>query len=83
MEKNLKGTFKVVVDFNNDIAVVCWKDNEAVTVASMYCGAAPVGKAKRYSRADCRRINIPQPQVVKVYNMGMGGVDRLDKNLAA
>ena len=75
MEKKPRGTYKVVLDTNNDVALVCWKDNKAVTVASTYCGAAPVGKAKRFSRADRRRIEIPQPQVVKVYNMGMGGVD--------
>ena len=75
MEKKPRGTYKVVLDTNNDVAMVRWKDNKAVTVASTYCGAAPVGKAKRCSRANSRRIEIPQPQVVKVYNMGMGGVD--------
>ena len=83
MEKRSRGTYKVVLDTNKDVAMVRWKDNKAVTVASTCCGAAPIGKAKRFSRADHQRIEIPQPQVVKVYNMGMGGVDRLDQNLAA
>ena len=83
MKKKPRGTYKVVLDTNNDIAMVRWKDNKAVTVASTYCGAAPFGKAKRFSHADRRRIELPQRQVVKVYNMGMGGVDRLDQNLAA
>jgi len=83
MEKKPRGAHEVVLDSNNDIAVVRWKDNKVVTVASTYCGAAPISKAKRFSRADRQRIDIPQPQVVKVYNMGMGGVDRLDQNLAA
>ena len=34
MEKKPRETYKVVVDFNNDIAVVRWKDNKAATVAS-------------------------------------------------
>ena len=56
---------------------------QSVTVTLTYCGAAPIGEAKRCSRADRRRIEIPQPQVLIVYNMGVGGVDRLDQNLAA
>ena len=83
MEKKPRGTYKVILDTNNDVAMVCWKDNKAVTVASTNCGAAPVGKAKWFSSADHQRIEIPQPQVVEVYNMGMGGVDTLDQNLAA
>ena len=83
MEKKPRGTYEVLLDTNNDVAMVLWKDKKTVSVASTYCGAAPVGKAKRFSRADRRRIEIPEPQVVKVYNMGMRGVDRLDQNLAA
>ena len=61
MEKKPRGTYKVVLDTNNDVAMVRWKDNKAVTVASTYCGAAPLGKTKRFSRADRRRIELPQP----------------------
>ena len=82
MEKKPRGTHEVVVDVNSDLAVVRWKDNKVVTVASTYCGASPIGKAKRFSHADRRTIEISLPQVVRVYNMGMGGVDRLDQNLA-
>ena len=66
MEKKPKGTYEVVVDVNSDLAVVRWKDNKVVTVASTYSGAAPIGKAKRFSHADRRTIEISQPQVVRV-----------------
>ena len=48
MEKKPRGTHEVVVDVNSDLAVVRWKDNKVVTVASTYCGAATIGKAKRF-----------------------------------
>ena len=83
MKKKPRGTYKVVLDTNNDVEMVRWKDNKAVSVASTYCDADPLGKAKRFNRADRRRIEILQPQVVKVYNFGMEGVDRVDQNLAA
>ena len=52
-------------------------------LVSTYCGTASIGKTKRFSRADGQKIEIQQPQMVKIYNVGMGGVDRLDQNLAA
>ena len=65
MEKKPKGTYKVVVEFNNDFAVVCWKNSKAVNVPSTYCGYASIGKAKQCRRADRRRIDVAQPQVEK------------------
>ena len=44
MEKKPKGIYEVVMDFNIDIAVVLWKGNKAITVASTYCVAAPLVK---------------------------------------
>ena len=61
MEKKPRGTHEVVVDVNSDLAVVRWKDNKVVTVTSTYCGAAPIGKAKWFSNADRRTIEISQP----------------------
>ena len=65
------------------MAAVRWKDNKVVNVLSTFAGKDPVQKVKRYSQEAKKRIDIPQPKVVHVYNRYMGGVDRLDQNLAA
>lgn len=42
----------------------------------------PAGSAKRWSTAEKRRIEIPQPYLIGQYNKNMGGVDRMDQNIA-
>jgi len=39
-------------------------------------------KANRFSSVQKKRISVDQPKVVRLYNDGMGGVDRLDQNLS-
>ena len=82
MEKEARGASDVAVDANINMAAVRWKDNKVVNVLSTFAGKDPVQKVKRYSQEAKKRIDIPQPKVVHVYNRYMGGVDRLDQNLA-
>ena len=52
-------------------------------MASTYAGVNPIKKAQRYSKAEKKRVEITQPNVVAEYHYGMGGVDRFDQNIAA
>ena len=74
-------------NFDNDkdigICITRWKDSKVVTMASTYGGVNPIKKAQRYSKAEKKRVEITQPNVVAEYNYGMGGVDRFDQNIAA
>lgn len=65
------------------IKVTKWVDNNVVTMASTLYGEQPKDKAGRYSRADFARIEVQRPAVVAAYNRNMGGVDRMDQNIAA
>ena len=51
-------------------------------MASTYAGVNPIKKDQRYSKAEKKRVEITQPNVVAEYNYGMGGVDRFDQNIA-
>lgn len=64
------------------ILVCAWKDNNTVVIASNNIGVEPVITAKRWSVSDKRRISLPQPKIVHLYNQNMGGVDRMDQNIA-
>ena len=59
-----------------------WKDSKAVTVISSKYGLNPTAKAKQYIKEKEGCVDIEQPQFIKKYNEGMGGVDRLDQNIA-
>lgn len=52
-------------------------------MASTSAGVAPTGKAKRWSKAHKKHITVDQPASVILYNTYMGGVDRMDENIAS
>ena len=51
-------------------------------MASNCHGVEPVGSAQRWSSLEKKRIEIPQPFLIGQYNRNMGGVDRMDQNIA-
>jgi hypothetical protein len=80
-KKEIRGSH----DYRNDgtVEFVRWNDNSVVTIGSNYLSHSPLGKAKRYSRKYKKKIDISQPNLIKKYNEGMGGVDLLDRLLGA
>ena len=83
MEKKEREESDVAVETSTNMAAVRWKDNKVVNILSTFAGKQSVQKVKRYSKNAKKQIEIEQPKVVSVYNRNMGGVDRLDQNLAA
>ena len=80
-KKKPRGFYDYRLDQNDSICAVRWHDNNVVTLLSNEFGVQPIQKAKRYSTALKRRVEIDQPNVVAQYNKFMGGVDRLDSNV--
>ena len=52
-------------------------------MASTYAGVSCIKKAQQYSKAEKKRVEITQSNVVAEYNYGMGGINRFDQNIAA
>ncbi|XP_046987167.1 piggyBac transposable element-derived protein 2-like [Schistocerca americana] len=61
-----------------DISNVVWKDNKSVMLLSTLAGQQPIHEAGRYDKKTKSRTTIPCPQIIKLYNKHMGGVDLLD-----
>ena len=80
--KESRGTYDFRYDSANKILVVRWNGNSVETLASNYQPLHPVGTSKRYSRSEKKMLDIPEPSLVKYYNKNMGGVDRMDQNIA-
>ena len=83
MEKEKRRLYDSVLDKDTGICIRRWKDSKVVTMASTHAGVNPIKKAQRYSKAEKKRVEITQPNVVAEYNYGMGGVDCFDQNIAA
>lgn len=81
-EKTDRGTYESVISKEDGVIIVRWRDNSAVTVASNCLSVKPVSNVRRFSQSEKKFIQVPRPKLVGEYNRSMGGVDRLDQNIA-
>ena len=56
-----------------DLLVTGWKDNKAVYVASNSDPVNPLSSVQRWDQEEKKSVSVPQPNVINVYNKGMGG----------
>jgi DNA excision repair protein ERCC-6 len=80
--KTKRGAFEVFKDSKNNILVCKWHDNKNVILCSNSSSIVPIVKAQRWCSSEKKKIFVDRPQIVTTYNQFMGGVDRLDQNIA-
>lgn len=51
------------------IVITRWNDNSVVTMASNCHGVEPVGAAKRWSQAEKKCTDVPQPYVQPLHGL--------------
>ncbi|XP_072144956.1 piggyBac transposable element-derived protein 3-like isoform X1 [Dermacentor andersoni] len=78
MRKEERGSTDVKVTEEGDVALVRWKDNNLVTVASTQVSTGEARAVSRWSSSKKERIEVECPQAILEYNRHMGGVDKLD-----
>ena len=66
----------------SEIAAVKWLDNKGVHLLSNFAGSQPQSTASRYNRKTKTYDTIVCPNIVKVYNKFMGGIDSFDSYIA-
>ena len=81
MKKQTRGHSHSLVDTTSNLMVCSWHDNNVVSVASNCHSVEPQAEAKRWSAKERKSIQVPQPNVLRMYNQYMGGVDQLDQNI--
>ena len=82
LKKQGRGSFSYMTDQNSGITVIKWCDNKCVHLVSTYIGINSVGTVKRWNPATKTYIDVQCPEMVKVYNKSMGGVDLVDMLIA-
>jgi hypothetical protein len=79
---NVKRKRHIRYRINGKGNIVCrWNDNSVVTAASSGAGIDPLCLVNHYSRILKNKIQVQQPNMIKVYTHFMGGVDRADENI--
>jgi hypothetical protein len=71
-----RGTTRMEVNVENSLIAVGWLDNKAVNFVSTADTTDMVFVERRVKN---EKIKVPAPEVVKNYNLYMGGVDKHDK----
>ena len=84
LKKKGRGAAVIETTLSNNVEVraIKWFDNRGVMLVSTYAGIEPLGQISRYDRVAKRKIDIACPDVIKIYNKSMGGVDLLDMLIA-
>lgn len=82
LKKKNRGAYDYFFAIGQNIVVCKWHDNSVVTLASNSAPVYPIKQVSRFSEKEKKRIQIPQPQLVHLYNENMGGVDRSDQNIS-
>ncbi|XP_064088448.1 piggyBac transposable element-derived protein 3-like [Macrobrachium nipponense] len=79
-EMNKKATQRGRLDYvsSDGTLVARWKDNSVVTILSSDVGVEPMGTVERYDRAAKKKVPIPCPSVIQMYNNRMGAIDTSD-----
>ena len=65
-----------------ELCVTRWFDNNVVNCLSTLHDCQPIDLVERWSPKEKKFIQITRPDVVKVYNAHMGGVDLIDMLLS-
>lgn len=78
--KSLKKHERGSYDYKSDGMVICvkWNDNAIVTLQSNHYGVTPLQKVSRRVKGQ-NKTDVIQPNLIRRYNEGMGGVDLLDR----
>ena len=80
--KTPRGSHYFLQDETSGSVIVQWHDSNIVTLASNCHSVEPLGQARRWSHKEKKIVTISQPHTIAAYNKYMGGVDRLDQNVA-
>lgn len=74
-------TFEIRSDVKNlfSIGLVKWYDNKAVTLGSNFITSGTIDTVQRYDKKKKEYITVERPEIVKLYNSSMGGVDKSDQ----
>ena len=78
LKKKGRGAVDYRLDTQRNIVAVRWFDNKSVNIVSSYVGVEPIDQVQRYDRSKRQHISIPRPNIIKIYNIYMGGIDKLD-----
>ncbi|XP_063237795.1 piggyBac transposable element-derived protein 3-like [Bacillus rossius redtenbacheri] len=77
--KKERGFCEEVTNREENVTLTKWVDNKTVVMGSNFVGKGKTDIVDRWSKTLKKYIPVERPEVVKLYNHGMDGVDLLDQ----
>lgn len=77
-----RGTsFEITTDQPNNynIGLLKWYDNKPVHLGSNFVTSGELDVVRRWSKKEKKYVDIERPEIVRIYNQSMGGVDKMDQ----
>lgn len=74
-----QGTSDEIPNKENTITLVKWYDNKCVNLASNFISTGVPDNVDRWSKKEKKYISVERPEVVRLYNASMGGIDKIDQ----
>lgn len=79
LKRTGRGSYDEVTTEKGDVVLVKWMDNRSVVLASNFVGVGQQDVVSRWDKSEKKYVNVTRPEIVKLYNHSMGGVDLLDQ----
>lgn len=81
MEKLGRGsTFEISTNMPScNIGLIKWYDNKAVSLGSNFVTSGETDKVTRWNKKNKNYEEVERPEVIRLYNTSMGGVDKMDQ----
>ncbi|KAL2082104.1 hypothetical protein ACEWY4_021922 [Coilia grayii] len=79
MSKKGRGSHDEVRSRDGKVVLVKWFDNRSVVLASNFVGVGEEDEIERWEQKAGEFVKIKRPEIVKLYNESMGGVDKFDQ----
>lgn len=64
---------------DGQVCILKWFDNKPVILSSNIHGSDPTDMCRRWCKKERMYIDVSRPNIIKKYNIAMGGVDLLDR----
>lgn len=81
-KKERRGAMDFRTEKDSQVVICTWNDNRSVTVGSNVHSVEPLDTCTRYERKTKTYVNVERPNLVRVSNESMGGVDKAEMLLS-
>ena len=68
LKKKGRSAFDYRLDVDSNIIAVCWFNKKSVSLVSYFASVKPTHSVTRYDRSHRKKVQVAQPDIVRVYN---------------